>query len=119
MDAVTSPELMLATACPPWCVEDHTGQVGDDRDYHAAPPRELRLPDGRVVLDVTLVREPGEPLPQLAVSVGALTALLDQVALLDDAEAAALEGALVALAQHVRRGRQSMAPTRFPGGADR
>ncbi|MEW2421258.1 hypothetical protein AB0911_12010 [Streptomyces nigra] len=116
---MTSPELTLASACPPWCAEDHTGQAGDDRDYHAASTRELRLPDGRVVLDVTLVREPGEPLPQLAVSAGALTALLDQVALLDDAEAAALEGALVALARHVRRGRQAMAPARLPGGAER
>ncbi|MFJ9376125.1 DUF6907 domain-containing protein [Streptomyces sp. NPDC101455] len=114
---MSAPEMAVARACPPWCTENHAEQAPGDRDYHAGPARELRLPDGRVVMDATLVHEYGESLPQLAVSVGALTALLDEVALLDDEQAARLESALVALAQHVRHGRRSIEAARIAGGA--
>lgn len=101
-----TPALRLVYGCPKWCTEDHTVQAGEDRDYHSGPVHELRLPDGRVAMDVTLVHEPGETLPQLAVSTGALTALLDDVALLDDDQAAKLESTLMALTQHVQRTRR-------------
>lgn len=99
-------ELNLVQGCPKWCTEDHTVQAGEDREYHSGETRELRLPDGRVVLDVTLVHEPGEGLPRLAVATGALTALLDEVALVDDEQAAQLESTLMALTQYVQRTRR-------------
>ena len=99
-------ELKLVNDCPKWCTEDHTVQAPEDRNYHSGETRELQLPDGRVALDVTLVHESGEHLPQLAVSTGALTALLDEVELLDDDQAAKLEATLMALTQHVQRARR-------------
>lgn len=99
-------ELKLVNGCPKWCTEDHSVQAGEDREYHSGDTRELALPDGRVVMDVTLVHEAGDALPKLAVTAGTLTALLDDVDLLDDEQAGQLEAALMAMTQHVQRSRR-------------
>jgi hypothetical protein len=92
--------------CPKWCTVDHAVQAGEDREYHSGDTRELRLPDGRVALDVTLIHEPGQALPRLAVATDALTGYLDEVALVDDDQAAQLESTLMALTQYVQRVRR-------------
>lgn len=99
-------ELKLVNGCPKWCTEDHTVQAAEDRAYHSGDTRELALPDGRVAMEVTLVHEAGDVLPKLAVSAGTLTALLDDVDLLDDEAAGRLEAALMAMTQHVQRSRR-------------
>lgn len=99
-DSVT--DLHLVNGCPPWCVEDHAGEPPDDRG-HVSDTWELRLPDGRQVLDASVTLEPGTPLPRLAVGGPHLGLLLDDVVVLDADGARQLENALQSFTQRVQR----------------
>ncbi|MDX2515472.1 HNH endonuclease [Streptomyces stelliscabiei] len=98
-------DLRLVYGCPKWCTEDHTVQAGEDREHHNGAVRELRLPDGRQVLEASLTREPGEQLPRLVVS-GTVGSFFDEVQLLDDDQAGELEGSLMAFLHYVQHSRR-------------
>ncbi len=97
-----SPEFRLVYGCPKWCDEDHTVQVGEDREHHNGTVRELCLPDGRVALEAALTLEPGSPLPQLVVS-GSVESFVDDVQLLNLADAKAFEAEVQRFSAHISR----------------
>ncbi|MGV9337871.1 HNH endonuclease [Streptomyces sp. NPDC003688] len=99
-------DMRLVNGCPKWCTEDHTQQAAEDREHHAGRVRELRLPDGRLVLEASLTLEPGRTVPQLVVA-GSLDLLMDDVQLLDHSAAAAFSDDLSRIASYV----QSMVAT--------
>ncbi|MEF9904763.1 HNH endonuclease [Streptomyces sp. P9-A2] len=94
--------LNIVTECPKWCTEDHSVQAGEDREHHAGAERELRLPDGRLVLEASLTLEPGASAPQLVVS-GSIESFVDDVQLLGAAEAKRFDEALQRFSSHVSR----------------
>lgn len=95
-------ELKLVNGCPKWCTEDHAVQAAEDRGYHSGTVRELRLPDGRLVLEASLTLESDAPAPQLVVS-GSPGSFLDEVQLLGLADAKAFEAEVQRFASHVTR----------------
>lgn len=95
-------ELKLVNGCPKWCTEDHTVQAGEDRGYHSGTVRELRLPDGRLALEASLVLESDAPAPQLVVS-GSLGSFIDDVQLLGFEAAHAFAADVQRFASHVGR----------------
>lgn len=97
-----SPDLRLVCGCPKWCAEDHTVQADEDREHHTSAVKELRLPDGRLVLEASLTQETGAPVPQLVVS-GSLGPFVDDVQLLDLEAARTFEADLQRFAAHVQR----------------
>ncbi len=99
---MNSRALNTVTECPKWCTEDHTVQAGEDREHHAGAARELRLPDGRLVLEASLTLEPGADAPQLVVS-GSIESFVDEVQLLDAADAKKFDEALQRFSSHVSR----------------
>lgn len=109
--------LQLVTACPKWCIEDHSGEPPEDRG-HATDEWELRLPDGTLMMSAQLVQEPDELRPQLAVSGPPLGNMLNDVTLLDAAEAAAFEAALHRFTARVQRVQKTLRsePSNTPGG---
>ncbi|MGW7715186.1 HNH endonuclease [Streptomyces chartreusis] len=110
-------DLHLVNGCPSWCVEDHAGEPPEDWG-HAGGAWEVRLPDGTLMMEARLVREPDAPLPRLAVNGAGLGALLDDVALLDADQALALEGALSAFTARVQRVQRTLRgqPSTTPAG---
>lgn len=117
MDPVNSRELKLVNGCPSWCIEDHTGEPPEDWG-HATDEWELRLPDGTLLMSAQLVHEPDAARPQLAVSGPPLGTLLDDVALLDAADAHAFEAALHKFTARVQRVHRTLRgqPSSTPGG---
>jgi hypothetical protein len=99
---VNSRELKLVNGCPKWCTEDHTVQAGEDREHHNGTVRELRLPDGRLVLEASLTLEPDAPTPQLVVC-GSIASFIDDVQLLDAAATKAFDEELQRFSSHVTR----------------
>ncbi|GHD13312.1 hypothetical protein GCM10010313_38000 [Streptomyces violarus] len=95
-------ELKLVNGCPKWCTEDHTAQAGEDRGYHTGTVRELRLPDGRLALEASLVLESDAPAPQLVVS-GSLGSFIDDVQVLGSDAAHAFAADVQRFASHVTR----------------
>lgn len=95
-------DLRLVYGCPKWCTEDHTVQAGEDREHHAGRVRELRLPDGHLVLEASLTVEPGRPVPQLVVA-GSLDLVVDDVQLLDLDSAQLFANDLQRFASHVQQ----------------
>lgn len=95
-------DLRLVYGCPKWCTEDHTKQAGEDREHHAGAVHELRLPDGRLILEASLALETGAAAPRLVVS-ESLGSFLDDVTLLDLEEARAFDAATQRFAAHVQR----------------
>jgi hypothetical protein len=99
---VSTRELRLVNGCPKWCTEDHTVQAGEDREHHGGREHELRLPDGRLVLEASLTLEPGRAVPQLVVA-GSLEAFTDDVQLLGAGQAQAFAADVQRFASHVDR----------------
>lgn len=95
-------ELKPAVACPKWCADDHTAQAGEDREHHNGPVRELRLPDGRTVIEASLTLEPDSELPQLVVS-GSVESFAIDVQLLNLADAKAFEAEVQRFSAHLSR----------------
>ncbi|WP_326583325.1 HNH endonuclease [Streptomyces sp. NBC_00481] len=94
-------DLQLVNGCPSWCVEDHTNEPPEDWG-HGGEEWELRLPDGRLMMDARVTLEPGEALPTLVVG-GSLNAMLDDVLVLDVEGARQFENALQSFTQRVQR----------------
>ncbi|MFF9494250.1 HNH endonuclease [Streptomyces flaveolus] len=94
--------LQLVNSCPKWCTEDHTAQAEEDREHHGGRVHELRLPDGRVILEASLTVEPGRAAPQLVVA-GSLESFADDVQLLDADQAQAFAAEVQRFASHVDR----------------
>ncbi|MFC8824937.1 HNH endonuclease [Streptomyces sp. NPDC057137] len=116
--------LHLVHGCPSWCtVDDHSTAPADDR-VHLGKTHELRLPDGRLVLDATLSQEPDRTRPSLVVS-GSLDMFGLDVMELDVAEAHALVGQLQSFLHKVQhtlnplKGKQPPAKKLNPGKAAR
>jgi hypothetical protein len=97
-----SPHLHLIYGCPKWCTEDHAVQAGEDREHHNGAVRELRLPDGRLVLEASLTLEPDAATPQLVVC-GSVASFIDDVQLLGAAAAKAFDEELQRFSSHVTR----------------
>lgn len=100
-------ELKLVNSCPKWCVEDHGNEPPEDWG-HATADWELRLPDGTLMMEARLVHEPGAPAPQLAVNGAGLSALLDEVTLLDAKGAHALEADLHRFLARIQRAQRTL-----------
>ncbi|MDH6432613.1 5-methylcytosine-specific restriction endonuclease McrA [Streptomyces sp. SAI-144] len=100
-------DLRLVYGCPKWCTEDHTQQAWEDCEHHAGAVHELRLPDGRLIVDASLTLEPGTAVPQLVVS-GTFGSFLDEVTLLGLEEASTFEAAAQRFAAHVVRMTQTV-----------
>ncbi|MFF7842834.1 HNH endonuclease [Streptomyces ossamyceticus] len=98
---VTARDLTLVSGCPSWCTEDHAGEPPEDWG-HGGAEWELRLPDGRLMMDARVTLEPGASLPRLVVG-GSLSALLDDVVILDIEGARRFENALQSFTQRVQR----------------
>lgn len=113
---MNSRPLTLVNGCPEWCREDHAGEPPEDWG-HATDTWELRLPDGRMVLDASVTLEPGEDLPRLVLG-GPLGTFLDDVAALDADGARALEAALHAFTARVQRVHRTLLgkPSSTPAG---
>lgn len=99
---MNSRELKLVNGCPAWCVEDHAGQAEGDRGYHSGPVHELRLPDGRVALEASLALDSDAAVPQLVVC-GSTASFIDDVQLLNLADAKAFEADVQRFSAHVSR----------------
>lgn len=95
-------ELTLVNGCPSWCSEDHTAQAEGDRGYHSGPAQELRLPDGRLVLEAFLTLDSDAPAPEVAVC-GPGVSLLDDVQLLGLADATEFEKTVQRFAAGISR----------------
>lgn len=106
MDAVT--DLRLVYDCPPWCTSDHSADVPAVDQVHEGKLTEARMPDGRLILDVQMVREPDALLPELVVS-GAFDALGIDVSCLDAAGAENLHMQLMRAAEAVRHTLRALA----------
>ncbi|MFE9766839.1 HNH endonuclease [Streptomyces sp. NPDC005808] len=94
-------DLHLVYDCPAWCQTDHSVDVHPDDLAHEGKMTEARMPDGRLLFDVQMVREPHAVLPQLVVG-GALEALGIDVACLDAAGAENLHMQLMRATEAVR-----------------
>lgn len=95
-------DLRLVYGCPKWCVEDHALQAGKDREHHAGAVHELRLPDGRLIVEASLALETGAEAPRLVVC-ESLGSFVDDVTLLSLEDARAFDAATQRFAAHVQR----------------
>lgn len=94
--------LHLVHGCPSWCTAgDHSAEPPADR-VHAGKTHELRLPDGRLVLDAALSQEPGRKRPTLVVG-GSLDLFGLDVMELNASEAHELVNQLQRFTQRVQR----------------
>lgn len=94
-------ELRLVYGCPKWCTEDHAGVPLEDL-AHESDAWELRLPDGRLMMDARVSLEPGETLPRLVVAGQGIDAFMDDVAVLDAEQASQFANALQSFTQRVQ-----------------